>query len=107
MAFLFRGSAKGFVANAVCVIASVQNYLQSEASTQNKCALRRRVTRDTACPICLLCPLRSIYANAIALAISSLVVSPKYGVHVAEQRHDEIVQSPHDRHKKTRYLFSN
>ena len=29
------------------------------------------------------------------------------GVHVAEQRHDEIVQSPHDRHKKTRYIFSN
>lgn len=23
------------------------------------------------------------------------MVSPKYGVHVASQRHDEIVQSPH------------
>ena len=27
------------------------------------------------------------------------------GVHVAKQRHDEIVQSPHDRHKKQGIFF--
>lgn len=29
------------------------------------------------------------------LLLSSLAVSPGTGVHVAEQRHDEIVQNPH------------
>ena len=99
--FAFLVEVRGFVANTVCVIASVQIYLQSEASTQNKCALRLCVTHDTACPICLLCPLRSMSANAPRLPLSSLAVSPKYGVRVAKQRHDEIVQSPHDKHKKT------
>ena len=47
-----------------------------------------------------ICSKRSLRNSKRANLFAKRSVSPKYGVHVAKQRHDEIVQSPHDRHKK-------
>ena len=45
-------------------------------STQNKwCCRTSCFALDTACPICLLCPLRTISANAVRLHLSLLAVT--------------------------------
>ena len=53
----------------------VRAYLFVVRSTQNKWVLTHRCfALDTACPICLLCPLRTISANAVRLQFSLLAV---------------------------------
>ena len=54
----------------------VRAYLFVVRSTQNKwCCRTSCFALDTACPICLLCPLRSMSANALRLRLSLLAVS--------------------------------
>ena len=53
----------------------VRAYLFVVRSTQNKwCCRTSCFALDTACPICLLCPLRTISANAVRLHLSLLAV---------------------------------
>ena len=53
----------------------VRAYLFVVRSTQNKwCCRTSCFALDTACPICLLCPLRTISANAVRLQFSLLAV---------------------------------
>ena len=77
LASLFACGLPRLVASKASVIAERANIIrQSEASTQNKWVLTHLVRcTDTACHICLLCPLRLMSANALRLRLSLLAVS--------------------------------
>lgn len=59
---------------------------------------KKQVGQSSTCLLCGgsagICSKRSLRNSKRANLFAKRSVSPKYGVHVAEQRHDEIVQNP-------------
>ena len=60
--------------------------------------IKKQVEQGSTCLFCGgdagICSKRSLRNSKRANLFAKRSVSPKYGVHVAEQRHDEIVQNP-------------
>ena len=60
--------------------------------------IKKQVEQGSTCLLCGgdagICSKRSLRNSKRANLFAKRSVSPKYGVHVAEQRHDEIVQNP-------------